>query len=61
MCTDAYRAALTRDFRRGADPGQAGLAPRGVAAPAGATAGSGAASTPAKNAGLVNGEAADHR
>jgi hypothetical protein len=60
MCTDAYRAALTQDFRLRAQPPKNDLERRG-GAPAGTTAGSGLPAALAKDAAVVNGEAAGQR
>jgi len=60
MCIDAYRAALTRDFRRRVSPVQDDLEPRGVA-PAGAAAGPGPVIALVEDAAVDNGEPADRR
>jgi hypothetical protein len=60
MCTDAYRAALTQDFRLRAQPQENDLERRG-GAPAGTAAGSGLPVALAKDAAAVNGGTVDQR
>jgi hypothetical protein len=60
MCPDAYRAALTQDFRIRARPQKNDPGRRG-GAPAGTAAGGRPPVTLAKDAAVVNGEAADQR
>ncbi len=60
MCTDAHRTALTQDFRLRAQPQEGDLERRG-GAPAGTAAGSGLPTAVAKDAVVVNDEAADQR
>jgi hypothetical protein len=59
MCTDAYRAALTQEFRLRAQPQKNDLEHRGGAA-AGSTAGRGPQVALATDAAVVSGEAVDH-
>ena len=60
MCTDAYRAALTQDFRLRAQPQKNDLE-RGGGAPAGTTAGSGQPVALAEDAAAGNRDAIDQR
>jgi hypothetical protein len=56
MCTDAYRAALTQDFRLRAQPQE-----NDHRAPVGTAAGSGQPVALVTDAAVVNGQAEDQR
>jgi hypothetical protein len=56
MCTDAYRAALTQEFRLRAEPHK-----NDRGAPVGTTADGGLPVALSKEAAIVNGEAVDQR
>jgi hypothetical protein len=60
MCTDAYRSALTRDFRRRVISAPDELERRGVA-PVGTATGSGPGIALAEDTAVVYDEAVDHR